>query len=90
MGVFRIFKDEAFFCGTIPCGNDFYTEAKELVTKYVNTKEKKALAETTVLYVEQVFKDTTYKKNAKIISQGFKNSSGAKGAADKIINVCNV
>lgn len=32
-------------------------KAKELVTKYVNTKEKKALAETTVLYVEQVFKD---------------------------------
>ena len=33
MGVFSIFKDEAFFCGTIPCGNDFYTEAKELVTQ---------------------------------------------------------
>ena len=31
----------------------------------------------------------TYKKNAKRIAEGFKNSSGAKGAADKIIQVCN-
>ena len=31
----------------------------------------------------------TYKENAKKIAEGFKNSSGAKGAADKIIHVCN-
>ena len=31
----------------------------------------------------------TYKQNAKKIAEGFKNSSGAKGAADKIIQVCN-
>ena len=31
----------------------------------------------------------TYKHNAKKIADGFKNSSGAKGAADKIIQVCN-
>ena len=31
----------------------------------------------------------TYKQNAKKIAEGFKNSSGAKGAADKIIEVCN-
>lgn len=31
----------------------------------------------------------TYKKNAEKIAEGFKNSSGAKGAADKIIQVCN-
>ena len=31
----------------------------------------------------------TYKQNAKKIAEGFKNSSGAKGAADKIVQVCN-
>ena len=31
----------------------------------------------------------TYKQNAKKIAEGFKNSSGEKGAADKIIKVCN-
>ncbi len=39
--------------------------------------------------VNQVFSDSTYKKNAEKIADGFKNSSGAKGAADKIIQVCN-
>ena len=37
----------------------------------------------------KIFSDSTYKKNAVEISNGFKNSSGAKGAADKIIQVCN-
>ncbi len=31
----------------------------------------------------------TYKQNARKIAEGFKNSSGAKGAADEIIKVCN-
>ena len=39
--------------------------------------------------VNQIFGDSTYKENARRISQGFKNSSGAEGAADKIIKVCN-
>ena len=39
--------------------------------------------------VNQIFSNSTYKKNAKKIAQGFKKSSGAKGAADKIIQVCN-
>lgn len=39
--------------------------------------------------VNQILSDNTYKKNAVKIADGFKNSFGAKGAADKIINVCN-
>ncbi len=39
--------------------------------------------------VNKVLNDSTYKQNAKMIAEGFKNSSGAKGAADNIIKVCN-
>ena len=39
--------------------------------------------------ISKILSDSTYKKNAKKIAEGFKNSSGAKGAADKIIQVCN-
>ena len=39
--------------------------------------------------INKIFDDSTYKQNAVKISDGFKNCSGAKGAADKIIQVCN-
>ena len=39
--------------------------------------------------INKILGDSTYKQNAKKIAEGFKNSSGAKGAADKIIQVCN-
>ena len=39
--------------------------------------------------INKIFSDGTYKENAKKIAESFKNSSGAKGAADKIIQVCN-
>ena len=39
--------------------------------------------------INKILSDSTYKENAKKIAEGFKNSSGAKGAADKIIQVCN-
>ena len=38
--------------------------------------------------VENVLKDASYRKNAEKISDGFKKCSGAKGAADKILSVC--
>ena len=38
--------------------------------------------------VNQIFSDETYKKNAEKIAEGFKSCTGAKGAADKIINLC--
>ena len=37
--------------------------------------------------VNKILADSNYKKNSAIISHSFKNSSGAKGAADKIIAV---
>ncbi len=38
--------------------------------------------------VNEILENSTYKQNAKKISKGFRNCSGAKGAADKIIEVC--
>lgn len=38
--------------------------------------------------VNKLLDDSTYKQNAKKISEGFKNSPGVKGAADKITEVC--
>jgi MGT family glycosyltransferase len=37
--------------------------------------------------INRVFAEDTYRKNAKIISDGFKRCPGAKGAADKILQV---
>ena len=39
--------------------------------------------------VNEILNNKTYKLNAEKISKDFKNCSGAKGAADKIISVCN-
>ncbi len=39
--------------------------------------------------VNKILRDGTYKQNAAKISVGFKSCSGAKGAADKIIQICN-
>ena len=39
--------------------------------------------------INKILGDNNYKQNAKKIAEGFKNSSGAKGAADKIIQICN-
>jgi len=39
--------------------------------------------------INKILSVDTYKQNAVKISEGFKRSSGAKGAADKIIKVCN-
>ncbi|MBQ8527842.1 MAG: glucosyltransferase [Lachnospiraceae bacterium] len=38
--------------------------------------------------IEKVMGDASYKESAKVISEGFKACSGAKGAADKIMQVC--
>lgn len=38
--------------------------------------------------VEQVLKNPSYRKNATAISDGFKRCTGAKGAADKILQMC--
>jgi len=38
--------------------------------------------------INSIFTDSTYQQNAAVISEGFKRCSGAKGAADKIMQVC--
>jgi len=38
--------------------------------------------------INKIFADSSYKQNADSISEGFKRCSGAKGAADKILQVC--
>ena len=38
--------------------------------------------------VEKIFADSSYKQNAHKISDGFQKCSGARGAADKILQVC--
>ena len=38
--------------------------------------------------VEKVLDTVSYKENAKKISEGFRACTGAKGAADKIMQVC--
>ena len=52
-------------------------------------KLDKADAISILTAVEKIFGETAYKQNAVKISKEFRNCSGAKGAADKIIQVCN-
>ena len=39
--------------------------------------------------VNEIFSDSSYKQNAEKIANSFKNCSGAKGAAGKIIQCCD-
>ena len=39
--------------------------------------------------VNEIFNNNIYKQNAEKIAEGFRKCSGAKGAADKILRVCN-
>lgn len=38
--------------------------------------------------INKIFADSSYTQNAAVISESFRNCSGAKGAADKIMQVC--
>ena len=38
--------------------------------------------------INEICEDSTYRRNAASISEGFQRCSGAKGAADKILQVC--
>ena len=38
--------------------------------------------------INKIFADSSYKQSAAVIAEGFKRCSGAKGAADKIMQVC--
>ncbi len=52
-------------------------------------KLKKPDAASVLGAVNEMVSDGTYKQNAGKIAEGFKNCAGAKGAADKIIQVCS-
>lgn len=52
-------------------------------------KMKKADIPSILNAINTLLSDAAYKENAMKISDGFKRCSGAKGAADKIIQVCN-
>jgi len=51
-------------------------------------KLEKTDADAILEAVEVVLKDASYQKNAAAIAEGFKRCTGAKGAANKILTVC--
>ena len=51
-------------------------------------KLEKADAPSILGAINEIFTNRTYKQNAASISESFKRCSGAKGAADKILQVC--
>ncbi len=51
-------------------------------------KPHKADAQSILDAVNQLFMDSTYKRNAAAIAESFRRCPGAKGAADKILQVC--
>ena len=53
-------------------------------------KPRKADAKSLITSVKKILSNKFYKENAERIAEGFKNCSGAKGAADKITEVCNI
>ena len=51
-------------------------------------KPEKTDASSILNAVNEIFTDKTYKNNAEKIANGFKNCTGARGAADKITELC--
>ena len=51
-------------------------------------KLKKAESSSILNAIEKIFADDAYRQKAAEISLGFRNCPGAKGAADKILQVC--
>ena len=63
--------------------------ARRVLELGAGIKPDKVDRESLLSAANQIFSDSSYKQNARKISEGFKNCPGAKGAADKIIKVCN-
>ena len=51
-------------------------------------KLNKSDASSLLSAIHTILTDSSYKQNAEILAEGFKRCSGAKGAADKIMQVC--
>lgn len=62
--------------------------AEQVLNLGAGIKIDKADGNSVLNGVEKILADYSYKKNAVTISKSFKNSSGAKGAAGKILEVC--
>ena len=63
--------------------------AERVLSFDAGIKLKKPDADSILQAVNKIFNDNTYKENADKIAYGFKKSSGVKGAADKILKVCD-
>ncbi len=63
--------------------------SERVLTLGAGIKPNKTDAPSLLKAVNKILNDSTYKENASKISHGFKNCTGRKGAADKIISVCN-
>lgn len=63
--------------------------AERVVQLDAGIKLEKITSDTIREAVDLLIKEVSYRKNAEKISEGFKKCSGAKGAAEKILKVCN-
>ncbi len=63
--------------------------AERVIQFGAGIKLDKADATSVLSAINKILSVDTYKKNARRIADGFKKSSGSKGAADKILTVCN-
>ena len=63
--------------------------AEQVLRLGAGIKPGKADGASVLTAVNEIFSESTYKRNAVKIAEGFKNCTGAKGAAEKIIQVCN-
>ncbi|MBQ3573282.1 MAG: glucosyltransferase, partial [Clostridia bacterium] len=63
--------------------------AKRVLELGAGIKPNKTDANSVLDAVNQIFSDNAYKQNAEKLAEGFRNCSGAKGAADKILKICN-
>ena len=63
--------------------------AKRVSELNAGIKLDKSDGDSVLCAINKILRDSTYKQNAGKIAESFKNSSGAKGAAAKIIQICN-
>ena len=63
--------------------------AKRVSELNAGVKLDKSDGDSVLCAINKILRDSTYKQNAGKIAESFKNSSGAKGAAAKIIQICN-
>ena len=63
--------------------------AKRVAQLGAGIKPDKPDAPSILTAIEKLFADSSYRQNAALISESFRRCPGAKGAADKILQVCH-